>query len=77
MRLDSMVALAVAAEHDFVLSGDKARGLNTPEAWAQAVTEAHEAGWAAYKQALANGLDDWEASVAYGEARRKIFTIFG
>lgn len=43
----------------------------------QAVTEAHEAGWAAYKQALANGLDDWEASVAYGEARRKIFTIFG
>lgn len=43
----------------------------------EAVTEAHEAGWAAYKQALANGLDDWEASVAYGEARRKIFTIFG
>lgn len=45
--------------------------------YAQQVAEAHEAGWAAYKQALANGLDDWEASVAYGEARRKIFTIFG
>lgn len=55
MRLDSMVALAEAAEHDFVLSGAKARVLDTPEAWAQAVRagrKAHQA-WA-LASALAN-----------------------
>lgn len=55
MRLDSMVALAVAAERDFLLSGEKARGLDTPEAWALAVRagrRAHQA-WA-LAMALAN-----------------------